>query len=123
MLFLPNYLHPLVNRLCPQFKFAGPADRALIAVGILLALVSSAGTSLHNIIRGEVLNAFATHSVSSDLLEDPGDLAAAGAALRTGTDAGAWRAVVLGLGVWLLCYTYAVCLNFAAERQVWRVRN
>ena len=109
--------------MCLQFKFAGRGDRALIAVGLLLSLVSSAGTSLHNIIRGEVLNAFATHSVSSELLEDLADLAGAGAALRTGTDAGAWRAVVLGLGVWLLCYTYAVCLNFAAERQVWRSRN
>ncbi|KAL2754890.1 hypothetical protein ACRALDRAFT_2042733 [Sodiomyces alcalophilus JCM 7366] len=95
------------------FTFAGPLEYGLQAVGIFAAIASGAGIALQNLIFGQFITTITDFAMGLDSPED----------FRSGAATLALYFVYLGIGRFVLAYTYNTVLTYAAYRIVRNVRH
>lgn len=109
-------------------------DKFLIALGVLAATICGMGIPLLTILFGNVLQAFSDDNASNlnitltansttAITNDTWVQLQPSNNLRRETNAFGWQLTLLGCAIWILSYFFVGCLNYAAERQVFKIRN
>merc|ERR1711892_975761 len=114
------------------FKFSTPLDAFLIIFGVTLAFGCGSAMPILCILFGDTLQAFVddtTVKAINQTLQENGlslnssDTVNLPEPMMVVISRFGWGMIVLAFAIWLLSWVHVTCLNWAAARQVFRVRG
>ena len=96
--------------------------------GLLCAIAVGVITPVMMIFLGEIFDGFVENgrgnmTVPTFLLNDDSGAEVGSEAFMDIITDFLWKMIGIGAGTWLLTYLYVTCMNYAAERQVFRIRR